>query len=485
MAENLTTIARPPAGNPALKMIGRFIGPPNLQEHCLLEILGLPNFKFKLPSRNWLMFWTVTGSFTTALLYDRYHKRRALRRWCTLVSHVGQEPLPVNMMPRRITIFLSAPPGDSIRVARDHFHEYVKPVLVAGAVDWDVVEGRREGEVRAGLAKKIRKLRKRKGEISQGEGGEESQEDLFEEMRKRVGTREWNGVQGDLVLGRHTWKEYVRGLHEGWLGPLDESQPLDPSATDPPLLGTSIPANPETELPSSNPLNDSSLQRDSPTPEKSQGKPEKPSPVPPYITPADYPSSPIAPSIPAFLPSSLPLPLPHLLGFVHTPTRVYRFLTQRHLADSTGRSVAALVLAAQSRPYTRSTKFASLKDPDDASPNTDTLAESGVTQVKETWEQEIVLKGQEQEWHKSAWKANDEGDMRERIWQEPMVVDDRIGQRMREFELESGQEEKAVKLDEERRKEEPTYIQKAKILVGWGHQEKRGWEMGLEGNESE
>jgi hypothetical protein len=29
------------------------------------------------------------------------------------------------------------------------------------------------------------------------------------------------GPKGDLVIGRHTWKEYIRGLHEGWLGPLD------------------------------------------------------------------------------------------------------------------------------------------------------------------------------------------------------------------------------------------------------------------------
>lgn len=58
----------------------------------------------------------------------------------------------------------SAPPGDGLRAAREHFHEYVKPILVAGAVDWEVIEGRKEGDVRAGLAAKIRRLRRRNGE---------------------------------------------------------------------------------------------------------------------------------------------------------------------------------------------------------------------------------------------------------------------------------------------------------------------------------
>ena len=396
------------------------------------------------------------------------------------------------MMPRRITIFLTAPPGDGLRVSRDHFHEYIKPILVAGAMDWDVVEGRKEGEVRAGLAEKIRKLRKQNGETSQVEAGEESQEDLYREMRKKAGISDWDGVQGDLVLGRHTWKEYIRGLHEGWLGPLDEYQPPEPGNKDPQPVAahsteSSLPEIPisetsPSELPSSSPQTDTTTPE--PPSEKSAEKPAKPLLTPPYITQSQYSSSPAAPTLPTVLPPSLPVALPHLLGFFNFPVRIFRFLTQRHVADSTGASVAALVLASQSRPFTQSPDFASAINPDDASPSIDNQTESAVTQSRGTWEQEIVLRGEESEWHKSAWKSNEEGDARERVWQEKMVVDGRIGGRMRLFELGDGLKEDATKLDAEKRREEEGYIERARKWFGLGFKEKPGWEMGLEGDES-
>lgn len=431
------------------------------------------------------------------LLYDRYHKKRAQRKWCTFVSHLAQEPLPVNMMPRKITIFLAAPPGDGLRVSREHFHEYIKPILVAGAMDWDVIEGRREGEVRAGLAEKIRKLRKRIGETPQAESGEDTLEDLYHEIRRRAGIVDWDGVQGDLVLGRHTWKEYIRGLHEGWLGPIDVTQPPKPGSSQLQPLAAHSPDSPLPEIP---PSESSSLENpaspqpenDPPAPESQSEKPaekpaEKPTktPVtPPWITPSEYASSPAAPTLPASLPPSLPVPLPHVLGFFNFPIRIYRFLTRRHLAESTGASVAALVLASQSCPYTQSAEFASAIDPDDASPSIDSQTESAVTKTKDVWEQEAILREEESEWHKSAWKLNEEGEVKERAWQERMVVDGRIGSRMRRFELRSGQEEEAAKLELERRQEDEGYIEKGRKLAGLGPKEKAGWEMGLEGDEN-
>lgn len=360
-------------------------------------------------------------------------------------------------------------------------------------MDWDVVEGRREGEVRAGLAEKIRKLRKRNGETSQSEPGEESQEDLYREMRKRAGITDWNGVQGDLVLGRHTWKEYIRGLHEGWLGPLEETQPPEPEKADLQPIAAHSPDSPLPEVPLSEPSSSeipssSTPPTGPPTPEspsgKSDEKPAKAPITPPYVTPSEYASSPAAPTLPTSLPPSLPVPLPHLLGFFNFPTRIYRFLTRRHLADSTGASVAALVLASQLRPFTQSTEIASAIDPDDASPSIGDQIDSAVTQTRETWEQETVLRKEESEWHKSAWKSNDEGDVRERVWQEGMVVDGRIGSRMRLFELKSGQEEEAARLEAEKGQEDEGYVERAKKWAGLGPKEKPGWEMGLEGDES-
>ena len=394
-------------------------------------------------------------------------------------------------MPRKITIFLAAPPGDSIRAAREHFHEYVKPILVAGALDWDVIEGRREGEVRAGLAEKIRRLRRRSGEKPHVRNHQETPEDesqgqLLYELRQRSGINEWDGVQGDLILGRHTWKEYVRGLHEGWLGPLDLAE--SPQSPEEDVQLSDSPASDVVSGDTTNSVtaSDSLPPTDPPAPDPPPAKPPKPNPTPPYITPSDYPSCGISPLVDSSMNPSLPLPLPHLLGFLNTPTRLYRFLTRRRMAESTGLSVAALVIASHSRPYTQSAEFASAVDPDDASPTAGNSPEVGsVALSKETWEQEAVLKQQEQEWHKSAWKANEEGEDKERVWQEPMVIDSRIGQRMSQFELASGEEKKAVQIDAKKRQEAEGWVERARNWTGWTKTKKKGWEMGLEGNESE
>ncbi len=168
-----------------------------------------------------MIFLSITGSWTAAVMYDRREKKKIQKKWIKVVEHIAQEPLDTQQLPRKVTVFLSAPPADGLVPARDHFHEYVKPILVAAALDWDAVEGRREGDVRAGLAERIRKVRKKRGEKS-AEPIEEGMQELLEATRQRAGVSEWSGHGGRYcIVGRHTWKEYVRGLHEGWLGPLD------------------------------------------------------------------------------------------------------------------------------------------------------------------------------------------------------------------------------------------------------------------------
>ena len=419
-------------------------------------------------------------------------------------------------MPRTITIFLSAPPGDGLRAAREHFHEYVKPVLVAGALDWEVIEGRREGEVRAGLASKIRRVRRRSGEKVETQETEETTEDRLEEFRRGAQIKNWDGVQGDLILGRHTWKEYVRGLHEGWLGPLDPPQPSEPPPNDPPsfseplseIINSSTPPPPldasantpthstppfilDPNGPQQEPSNngqEGSPNGESPSqePEKSQDKPPpKVSPTPPYILPTAYSISSLSPEVPATLPPSTVLPFPHLLGFFNTPTRVYRFLNRRHLADETGRSVATLVLASDSRVFHIDRNFVSSADPEDA--NSPSVASTEVAEASPVWEQEKMLLDEEAEWHKSAWATNTEDSPgRERPWQEKMIIDERLGSRMRVFDLPKHEEDERLKdveaalIAEDRAKKG----RRDSVLRWLGLRSEegvRGWEMGLKG----
>jgi mitochondrial import inner membrane translocase subunit TIM54 len=390
--------------------------------------------KLKLPSRNWLIFLSVTGSFTAAVLYDRHAKKKIQQKWCNLVSHLADETLDTAAMPRKVTIFLSAPPGDGLSPAREHFREYVKPLLVAAAIDWEVIEGRKEGDVQKGLAEKLRWTRRRSGEGDQGvvESNEkERQRVALAEYRRTHGIQEFDGVQGDIILGRHTWKEYVRGLHEGWLGPVDpilpspsESTPQDPITTEfaPSGSTTQEPQVDEPgELESSTPTNPS----DSSTP----------NPDTLYsISPSQYPNAPIPPSIPASFNPSTPISFPHVLGFLNTPTRLYRFLTRRYLADAIGRQVASIVIAPGVQRWDLGRSV--------LEPNSGKLGETAGSETIQT-----ALEQEEADWRKDVRRRDKDQEGQERVWLDDIILDPRIAGRMTRFvALPREEEERAERI---------------------------------------
>ncbi|KAF2088925.1 hypothetical protein K490DRAFT_22404, partial [Saccharata proteae CBS 121410] len=414
----------------------------------VFKMMGMPNLKWKLPSRNWMIFFSITGAWTAALVYDRREQKRVQKKWCDLVSHISKETLPPTALPRKMTIFLSAPPEDGLLAAREHYHEYVKPILVAAAMDWDAVEGRREGDVRAALAERIRRLRKSRGEASQ-EPLEADENTVVEETRAKSGIRDYEGVKGDIVIGRNTWKEYVRGLHEGWLGPLDPPQPPPEEKKEPEekaleqLAQVEQPGAASTEQVNDAPAEEKPAEE---KPAEEEQKPAKRKQPPPFIAPSEYPSASLSPNCPAELPPSATVTFPHLLGFLKTPIRMYRFLTRRHLADDIGRQVAAAVLAAH-QPY---------QGPDQTfasdSPVAADEATSGAVPMtgssSSNWEQEALLKPAEQEWHKivrkRAAEAHDAG--KESLWVDDMVLDPRIASRMSKFVLDPAEEARAQRI---------------------------------------
>lgn len=452
----------PQTGNPAFKMI------------------GLPNFRFRLPSRNWMIFLTITSSFTAALIYDRREKRRAQQKWCDLVAHLSKEPLPVEQTRRKLTIFLAAPPGDGVRVAREYFQEYVKPILVAAALDYNVVEGRREGDVRIGLAERIRKQRRMAGEPS----AVKEEQDVIEETRAKIGVHEEPGPQGDLVIGRHTWKEYIRGLHEGWLGPLDP--PPEPVQETPEVSETAAPENPSpaAESTESNEANENK--------DKKQSTPSGPAPA--YIQPAEYPSQSLPPTIPQAFEGSVPIAFPHILGFLNTPIRIYRYLNQRHLADTVGKEVAAIVLASATRPYSDTSVNTGLEP--DAGPGNipesssrALLSENQVDNLSTRYEQQSALEHEEEEWHKSVYKRDESNPDKEREWLDDVVVDSRLALRMRRYILAPEEKIRAQRIHDgqeyilgEERPEIVPFWKRIWIKYGYGEDEQVGKKRPIIGN---
>ena len=484
---------------------------------------GIPNLRLRLPSRNWLIFLSLSTTLTSAILYDRREKKRATQRWAESVSHVAAEPLRTDTMPRRITVYVASPPGDggSLRAGRELFHEYVRPVLMAGGMDWDVVEGRREGNVREALAGRVRRYRRRKGgeklalerngagnqRLKQAVAGEQEQEqekeqdpeEEFRLMREGIGIKEWEGVAGDIIIGRHTWKEYVRGLHEGWLGPLeaprkidgdDETALISNAAAVPTATSAGDDASPTstTLLPSSSSLKTSTSTEtattststtNSKTSTQSQPEKVKPRQRPslPYIHPSDYAEAPLPTTISTDLGPSTTLPFPHILGFLNTPIRLKRFLMRRRLADEIGREVAGVVLGLSGEfermAGTAATVTATSYFPptvrsrddgdDDASPVSTTTSQvtSGLDVDTEQerksarsstteWEQAHLLEHEEADWpsafRRKKYGSDEDVDMnkkgdgdgsKESVWVDGIVLDDRIAGRMRRFVSES------------------------------------------------
>ncbi|KAK5168265.1 mitochondrial import inner membrane translocase subunit tim54 [Saxophila tyrrhenica] len=424
------------------------------QGNPAFRMMGLP--RLRLPSRNWLIFLSITGSFASAVIYDKYQTRRVREKWCNLVSHIPNEHLDPKSLPRRVTIYLAAPPGDGLRTAREHFHNYVKPVLVAAAMDWDVVEGRKEGDVRYKTAERIRKRRKKNGEGEPMSQEEVENLSLVDAMRERNGTHEFDGVAGDLVIGRNTWKEYVRGLHEGWLGPADAPKQPEPEEGSDVQTANHVPgvpslgdaavkaagnmasqqgaeSAPSEATPESQTTDDASPAADAKQEEETKEEEEKPKPrqPPPYIQPTAYPSASLSKSTPETLGPSIGIQFPHILGFRNTPIRIYRFLTRRHLADSICQDVAAAVLASHG---SYSTSLAASDD--DSTPGAP--------------EQSKVLQHEESNWWKTTFQPRKEHE--ESVWIEEIVLDDRIASRMRAFQLTAEDEDRAKRIADGREK---------------------------------
>lgn len=406
---------------------------------------GLPNLPKKLPGRNWMIFWTVLASFTAAKMYDSRRTKAEQQKWCDLVAHISQQKLDVKQMPRKLTVFLGAPPGDGIGSSRSYFKEYVKPILVAASMDYEVIEGRKEGDVRFGTAEQIRRFRRRKGE----KGLTKPEMDTamaIELMRERLQLQPEAGARGDLVLGRHTWKEYIRGVHEGWLGPLDE--PPEPIAEPSPIHLSTEPRtdNPEATI-SVETSTEGAADTAKPEEEKKEAeKKNKPYPPPAFLAIEHYSGAPLSPHIPKTLEPSEPIYQQHLLGFLKTPQRIYNWLNRRSLQDQIGRQTAAIVLA-NYRPFHSNESFA-LPEADPVpvatrAPESDAL--DGPLTTASSYEQQRLLVEEELYWHKSIRKAKPDG-TKERIWMADVAIDSRIGHRMRRFELEPEQEERAQRI---------------------------------------
>ncbi|BFZ61887.1 hypothetical protein YB2330_002965 [Saitoella coloradoensis] len=349
------------------------------EQNPAFKAMGLPNTKkWSLPSKPWLAFFAVVGTFTAAKLYDKYHTNKIQEKWIKRVEHLSKEPLGTMELPRKIVVYASAPPGDGRDPARELFKDFVKPILVASAVDYEVVEGRREGEVRYTIAETIRATRR-------GERREHDESPWMKGIKK-------DQVGGSLILGRHTYKEYVQGMHEGILGPDTLPPPPAPEPT------------PEGETPAEEPKKSNTI------------------PVA-AIEPEQYATASPAANVEQPKPYAL-IPLPHILGFLNTHIRTWRYLHKRHLADEVGALTVSAILASHDRPWS----------PEDA---------EALQEEERDWVKQYRPKGEGEEVRKGEWTSR-------------VMWDDRVVREWRVYELSP-----EIKVEEETIKA-GTYVAKEK-----------------------
>lgn len=328
-----------------------------------LRMMGIP--RISLPSRNWLIFWSVLIGVGSSIAYDKYEQKQIRKKWMASVSHLSEEVYTNDRIPRKLTIYIAPPPNDFLDESLRIFRKFIKPVLNAGSVDFEIFSESRQGDIRSAVAQRIRDLRIKeaeKGKIQPDQTKENGigeppeyvrRSDLykpsdvlglykvFPQKIEIVSDDANNEVAGGIVcIGRGAFKEYISGVHEGLLGPLQKPQAIaDEEARRAEAKAKDKEENPTKYSDDDDEDNDNL----------------KPVPMK-FINSSDYANAPLAPEfnmdtvikddkgIPLFFEQPVYVySVPTIQGFKNVPRKMYRFFTKRFFADDYGERTTHIV----------------------------------------------------------------------------------------------------------------------------------------------
>ena len=97
----------------------------------VLQYTGIPpswlDKRPGLPSRNWLIFLSLTSAVTGYYLYDRRQCKQIRAEYAAKVQHLAQEPLHSMGFPRKVTVYGCKWPADEeYDRSLKYFRKYVK-----------------------------------------------------------------------------------------------------------------------------------------------------------------------------------------------------------------------------------------------------------------------------------------------------------------------------------------------------------------------
>lgn len=401
-----------------------------------LKAMGINSLR--LPSRNWMIFWSVVATGLGGYAYDRYGQNQARKKWMTRVAHFGEQPLDPRLQARKLTVYIAPPPSDYLDESLSVFRRFVKPVLNAGGVDFEIKSENRQGVIRSIVAADVRALRReildnaeklaqeqqanrwynrikrffsRSAAVENVAQLEKKLSDDKYTLKNLLGVYYKNELDeskltsedslisdptangGVICIGRGAYKEYLHGLHEGLLGPLDK--PIQAIDQDVPMEGVEVKEDinevksvaasiPEVKSLDSFETKSEADEakrdvveeikeakedvKETKEEEETDDEGNKLQKVPPpFIKTSDYPKADFAPELSSFnvkiaTPSGISpvfqqpiavFPVYHLIGFLKTPNRIWRFYNRRELVDEYGR-LACAVVEGHRKPFTPS-----------------------------------------------------------------------------------------------------------------------------------
>ncbi|CAG8590892.1 292_t:CDS:2 [Cetraspora pellucida] len=202
----------------------------------------------KLPSKKVLAFFGVCATIPGLIYRDNVLSKERKNLVEQKVTHIASEPMSVNELPRKVTVYLAPPLGDGIHKARVHFREYVKPVLVAAAMEYELVEGTQPGQLRSKVRDAI--IEKRKVAKTSAPTGIESNN--THQAPHLLNTTVGDGI---IVVGRVSLVEYLQGLNDGCTSSLTDSQETMPENIMPdPLSSSQVVKQDEFSIPELEPI---------------------------------------------------------------------------------------------------------------------------------------------------------------------------------------------------------------------------------------
>ncbi|EJU00739.1 hypothetical protein DACRYDRAFT_80937 [Dacryopinax primogenitus] len=357
------------------------------------SLLRVP--KFRLPSRNWLIFLGVSGSLASLFIYDRRECKRIRREACEQVRWMADLPLDPQATVKCIKVLAAKQPGDDESAkGMLYFRKWVKPILVAAAVDYDMIVGERHGSITNLVSKEIQHKRLiRAGFLQPDAGPTPSQSAQARQERE---------LQGGVVLvGRATFKEYLEGLKRGYGEPAslgrggrergeDEEDALVSKALegdgvfDEPHMADSTSSDSDSTIGTPQPVSPQLQSFRNPLLPSFELRPlARLSPSPSVVLP---PETSLPPQ-----PALLLLPFRNLVGISLIPRQIWGFFNRRYYAKS-GAESALILLKGATRPFDPETDLEFGKDAEGFWPGKFDKVDEEVAKRKAEYYKELTKK---------------------------------------------------------------------------------------------